>query len=206
MNLKKIFVNDSAKKKIKDGGVDRKSLKDEGWNGNFWRNVPDAFFLWHGAWLDPEVFYKGRTFNEPELEESLYLWYEDRCKSEGVEPTEEGFDEFANQEAEDVLEEAYDSGLYENWESYDFDIVLYDEDGEEIETIRANDLYPELNDVYDDITANSYASSILENFEKQYGKDYNYDSAEVVINAHEYDMGMDDFNGNVRWVNSPYKW
>lgn len=33
-----------------------------------WRGVEGSRFIWHGAWADPEVFYKGHLFNASSLE------------------------------------------------------------------------------------------------------------------------------------------
>ena len=76
-----------------------------------WRGVEGSKFRWHGALGDPEVEYRGKLFNEVELEDFLWEIYEDDCKSKGIEPTEEGYNNFATaEEAESVLELYYNNG------------------------------------------------------------------------------------------------
>lgn len=39
--------------------------------------VPEVEFIWHGEWADPEVEYKGNTYNYYDLEDSLWVDYKE---------------------------------------------------------------------------------------------------------------------------------
>lgn len=44
-----------------------------------WYGIPDVEFIWHGAWSDPELRYKHRTFNKVGVEQGcLYAWEEEQ--------------------------------------------------------------------------------------------------------------------------------
>lgn len=193
-----------------------------------WRGVEGSKFRWHGEWADHEVEYRGKLFNEVELEESLWLIYKDDCFSEGIEPTEEGFEDFATaEEAKYVLEDYYNLGGWvedleaedeeeeisdsvdeededdeiENWEDYRFTFTIFDEDGEIIDQYDGTDVYPELSDtLYDDYSAIEIAKDALHNYAKSY--DGEGDKIVISVDADEYDMSRDDYSGKVREVYS----
>lgn len=89
----------------------------------------------------------------------------------------------------------------ENWEDYRFVFTIYDKDGEIIDQFDGTDVYPELIDtVYDDNMAIELAKEALHNYAESY--DGEGDVIEISVDAHEYDMERDDFNGNMREVYS----
>ena len=45
-----------------------------------WRGVPNAIFVSHGAWSDPEIIYKGKSINYNDVEDGLYYTYESDVK------------------------------------------------------------------------------------------------------------------------------
>lgn len=189
MNLKELFIQDAE-------------LPTE---LPTWRGVEGSIFRWHGEWADPEVEYRGKLFSETALEENLWVDYEDYCDSEGIEPTEEGFDTFADAEkAEETINTFYENGEWVedlNWEDYRFTFTVYDNDGEIIDQFDGTEVYTELSDtLYDDDSAIELAKEALHNYAESY--DGEGDKFVISVDAHEYDMGADDFSGKVREVYS----
>lgn len=46
-----------------------------------YRGIKDIKFVWHGEWADPELIYKGHSFNYWEVEDALWGEYvEQECK------------------------------------------------------------------------------------------------------------------------------
>ena len=90
-------IKESIKRVLREGG--HLYHKDE--DGNIYTNskesyrgVPGTTYIWHGEWSDPEILYKGKALNANDVEESLWYSYQSYCEKEGIEPTEEGFDEW----------------------------------------------------------------------------------------------------------------
>ena len=44
--------------------------------GNFY-GISKVKYVWHGCWADPEVIYRGRSFNYWEVEDTLWGWFLD---------------------------------------------------------------------------------------------------------------------------------
>ena len=63
-----------------------------------YRGVPGSIYIWHGAWSDPEVIWKGVSLNANDIEDRLWYSYEDRCEENGEEPTEQGYDAWVENE------------------------------------------------------------------------------------------------------------
>ncbi len=102
-SIKKILRENSREKSrmIKEGG--HLYHKDE--DGNVctnsketYRGVPGSIYIWHGAWSDPEVIWKGVSLNANDIEDRLWYSYEDRCEENGEEPTEQGYDAWVENE------------------------------------------------------------------------------------------------------------
>lgn len=75
-----------------------------------WRGVKGSKFIWHGEWSDPEVLYQGELYNAEELDAILWSNYKEYCEEEGITPSENDFDKWAEgYEAEMVLYDAYPS-------------------------------------------------------------------------------------------------
>lgn len=66
-----------------------------------YRGVNGAIFVSHGEWSDPEILYKNHSINYWDAEDALWQSYKDFCKENGIEPTEDKFDDYVN-EYEDV--------------------------------------------------------------------------------------------------------
>lgn len=46
-----------------------------------YRGIPNIKFVWHGDWADPELIYKGHSFNYWDLEDALWGDYvEQECE------------------------------------------------------------------------------------------------------------------------------
>ena len=87
------IIKESVKQVLIEGG--HLYHKDE--KGNIYTNsketyrgVPGTVYIWHGEWSDPEVVYKGHSFNANDIEESLWYDYEYFCNKNGETPTNEG--------------------------------------------------------------------------------------------------------------------
>ena len=40
--------------------------------------VPNVYLIWHGQWADPEILYDGKLYNYYDIEDYLYLtWQEE---------------------------------------------------------------------------------------------------------------------------------
>lgn len=215
------FVDVVDSQKVKDGSSEKVSDAET----PTWRGVEGSIYRWHGEWADPEVEYRGKLFNETELEDTLWQTYEDDCISEGIEPTEEGFENFATTEfAESVLDAYYNIGGWvedleedeisdstdkvsdeeddiENWEDYRFTFTIYGNDGEIIDQFDGTEVYTELSDtLYDDDSAIELAKEALHNYAESY--DGEGDKIVISVDADEYDMSADDYSGKVREVYS----
>ena len=72
-----------------------------------YRGVPGSVWIWHGEWSDPEILWKGVELNANDVEESLWLSYNDWCEENGEEPTNDGFEEWvSNEDIASYLDEA----------------------------------------------------------------------------------------------------
>ena len=93
------IIKESVKRVLKEGG--HLYHKDD--DGNVrtnsketYRGVPGSVYIWHGAWSDPEIIYKNHSINYWDAEESLWNAYKDFCEENGIEPTEDKFDEYVD--------------------------------------------------------------------------------------------------------------
>lgn len=89
-------------------------------------NVPDVYFVCHGEWSDPEVSYKNKLFNLPmDVETPLYDYYCEDCKEKGIKESEDGFEQYVENDPDElyeILENLIDACMYEEEElniSYD---------------------------------------------------------------------------------------
>lgn len=54
-------------------------------NESTWCGVPGTKHVWHGEWSDPEVEYKGKLYNEWDLQEYIGEAFNDYCKENNIE-------------------------------------------------------------------------------------------------------------------------
>lgn len=87
--------------------------KDE--DGNVWTNskdtyrgVPGSTYIYHGEWADPEIWWKGNELNANDVEDSLWQSYKDECSENGDEPTEDGFEDWVEQQGTDYIASTLD--------------------------------------------------------------------------------------------------
>ena len=97
------MITESVKRVLSEG--DHLYHKDE--DGKVWTNsketyrgVPGSVYIWHGEWSDPEILWNGVELNANDVEESLWYSYKDMCEENGEQPTDEGFEAWA--ETEDI--------------------------------------------------------------------------------------------------------
>ena len=100
------LVKENVKRMLSEGG-DFLMQHDDGeyvtTSKRLYRNVPGAIFIWHGDSADPEILYKNHLINYYNVEDSLWNSYKDECEENGTEPTEEGYDEWAEQLETDFI-------------------------------------------------------------------------------------------------------
>ena len=82
--------------------------KDE--DGKVWTNskktyrgVPGSVYIWHGAWNDPEVIWKGQSLNVYDIEDGMWSTYKDECEENGEQPTDNGFDAWVEAQGTDWI-------------------------------------------------------------------------------------------------------
>jgi len=90
-------------------------FKDE--NGNVFTNSKETYrgvagstFISHGEWADGEVAYDGELMNANDPEDYMWGDYVYDCQNDGVEPSEEGFETWIEEQGgadyvRDVLDE-----------------------------------------------------------------------------------------------------
>jgi len=98
------IVNESVKRVLREGG--HLYWTDDEGNAHtnstdLYRGVDGAILVSHGEWSDPEILYKKHSINYWDAEELLWSHYKDFCEENGIEPTEDKFDEYV-EEYEDV--------------------------------------------------------------------------------------------------------
>lgn len=91
-------IKESVKRIIKEAGHLYRT-DDEGTphtnSKETWRGVPDAIFVSHGEWSDPEIVYKGKSINYYDVEDGLYYSYKSDVENGGFKGS---FEEWANQQ------------------------------------------------------------------------------------------------------------
>ena len=106
-------VNDnfyeSKSRKLQEGG----HICDYDEDGNLtytnsketYRGVPKSIYIWHGEWSDPEIFYQGKLLNANDIEDALWDQYQEECKEDGVEPNDDSYEKWADERAQDYLDD-----------------------------------------------------------------------------------------------------
>lgn len=54
----------------------------EGKQEEWYRGIEGVTFIWHGAWNDPELGYKGYAINEPTATDGLYAMFHEETGSD----------------------------------------------------------------------------------------------------------------------------
>lgn len=95
------LISESVKKALMEGG--HLYSKDD--DGNVWTNsketyrgVPGSVYIWHGEWSDPEILWDGVELNANDVEDFLWSTYKEVCDENGENPTDEGFETWAENE------------------------------------------------------------------------------------------------------------
>lgn len=63
-----------------------------------------VYFIWHGAWADPEISYRGHTVNYYDVENAVYEDYKEFCSENGLKPSDDEFCQYAKRNAGSVKE------------------------------------------------------------------------------------------------------
>ena len=74
-----------------------------------YRGIPNTEFIWHGAYSDPEVIYKGVSLNYYDVEDCLWGYYKDViCTENNETPTNEGYENWLKNESVSWLQTELD--------------------------------------------------------------------------------------------------
>ena len=70
-----------------------------------WYGIEGIGFIWHGAWSDPEIEYKGKRINSTIVEDTMWERFKEDCEEQGIDTDVNYFDEcYMREHAEDVYE------------------------------------------------------------------------------------------------------
>ena len=75
----------------------------EGEPKEWYRGIEGVTFIWHGAWSDPELGYKGYAINEPTAVDGIYSMFREETGSDD----DDGFNAWL-QKNKDILFETLD--------------------------------------------------------------------------------------------------
>ena len=45
-----------------------------------WYGIENVYFIWHGEWADPEIYYRGKYYNATVAEEECYAIWRDQIE------------------------------------------------------------------------------------------------------------------------------
>jgi len=63
-----------------------------------WYGIENVGFIWHGAWSDPEIEYKGKRINATIVEDTMWERFREECQSEDI----DDFSNYMKEQAEEV--------------------------------------------------------------------------------------------------------
>ena len=69
-----------------------------------WYGIENIGFVYHGAWSDSEIEYKGKRLNATIVEDTMWERFREECDADGIEPTEDEFALYMEANPEDVYE------------------------------------------------------------------------------------------------------
>ena len=69
-----------------------------------WYGIEGIGFIWHGAWSDPEIEYKGKRINSTIVEDTMWERFREECEELGISTSEFYFDMYMGEHADDVYE------------------------------------------------------------------------------------------------------
>ena len=69
-----------------------------------WKYFNEAKFIWNGHYDDPQLEYKGKVINSHVIEDVLWDRFNEYAEEEGLEPNEENFTTYCNNNQYDIRE------------------------------------------------------------------------------------------------------
>lgn len=69
-----------------------------------WYGLPEVGFIWHGAWADPELEYKGKEFNSHIVEDTMWERYNEYCEENDKIPDYDDFAKYMTEHEDEVYE------------------------------------------------------------------------------------------------------
>lgn len=82
-----------------------------------WYGIDGIKFIYHNEWADPEIEYDNKLFNSHDVEDACWEDYNEDCKEDGTEPTEEGFAKWMKEHdyiVFDYIDNLIESGNYKD--------------------------------------------------------------------------------------------
>lgn len=71
---------------------------------NSWYGIEGIKFIWINTQSDPLIEYKGKTCSCYIVEDTMWERYREDCELDGVKATEKGFEEYMQNNSNDVFE------------------------------------------------------------------------------------------------------
>lgn len=69
-----------------------------------WYGLTEVGFIWHGAWADPELEYKGKEFNLYIVEDTMWERYNEYCEENNKTPDDDDFKKYMKENKDYVYE------------------------------------------------------------------------------------------------------
>lgn len=73
-----------------------------------WKYFNEAEFIYNGASSDPELKYKGKTFNYYSIEDTIYESFKEFAMDQNMEVTDENFEAYCK-ENQDHIKEVFEN-------------------------------------------------------------------------------------------------
>ena len=112
------FDEGCGRKSKKSKKSKKKSMKESKVTGNF-HGLPDMKFVWHNTQSDPGVIYKGKYFNANEIDDSLWVSFEEYCSETGVVDDYDMFEQWVSENKDEVYDTVETMIEYGNYEDID---------------------------------------------------------------------------------------
>lgn len=112
------FDEGCGRSKKKSKKSKKESMKESKVTGNF-HGLPDIKFVWHNTQSDPGVIYKGKYFNANEIDDSLWVSFEEYCSDTGVVDDYDMFEQWVSENRDEVYDTIETMIEYGNYEDID---------------------------------------------------------------------------------------
>jgi hypothetical protein len=69
-----------------------------------WYGIRGIKFVYYNDWTDPKLYYKKHLINSYLIEDTMWEDYSDECKTNGIVPSDGGFENYMHENANEVYE------------------------------------------------------------------------------------------------------